>query len=80
MASVDPEKLLAELQDKEHMLVKAAGYGKDLLEENDKLKNDLKRLQIEYARLEEVCSLADQVVIASSIFPPIHAGNRIKAT
>ena len=62
MASVDPEKLLAELQDKEHKLVKAAGYGKDLLEENEKLRNDLKGLQLDCARLEEVCCLANQVI------------------
>lgn len=51
---VDAEKLLAELQEKEYNLVRAASYGNDLLKENEKLKKDLQVLQQELARLEEV--------------------------
>lgn len=51
---VDMEKLLAELQDKEHKLMRAAGYGKDLLEENERLKLDLCAVQLDCTRLKEV--------------------------
>lgn len=54
MASVETGRLLAELQEKEHKLIQAAGYGRDLLEENAKLKQELQILQQDSTRMEEV--------------------------
>lgn len=64
MASVDTEKLLVELQDKEHKLMRAAGYGKELLEENERLKLDLYALQLDCTRLEEVRSVIATITTA----------------
>lgn len=51
---METERLLDELREKELKLIQAAGYGRDLLEKNAKLKEELKVLQEKSARLEEV--------------------------
>ncbi len=58
MASVNAEKLLAELLEKDQQLLLAARYGKNLLEENEMLRQELsvtqQDLSVAKASLEEV--------------------------
>ena len=53
--------LLAELQEKEERLVLAARYGKNLLEENGRLKQELSALKRDLEILEEVQQISTQL-------------------
>ena len=50
----DVDSLRVELRRKEHDLVMAARFGKNLLEENTQVKNQLLLLREEQAKLQEV--------------------------
>lgn len=53
----DVDSLRVELRRKEHDLMLAARFGKNLLEENTQLKNQLHLLREEHAKLQEVSLL-----------------------
>ena len=50
----DVDSLRVELRRKEHDLVMAARFGKNLLEENTQVKNQMHLLREEQAKLQEV--------------------------
>ena len=52
--NADVEALRAELRKKEHDLLLAARYGKSLLEENERIKQDLENMREEHDNAMEV--------------------------
>lgn len=65
MSEVQGEDLLAELNRKENDLILAAEFGKKLLDEKERLKQDLSALKADLACLEEVINFSANSDLAS---------------